>query len=148
MLSDIRILIRQNIIGGIAVIETIHIDLVHDRSLGPLRCREARNQEKGIGRIRNLRYTPFVVVADNPSGHNLEIVIQPMIVHTDMDHIVVKQIIGILFIHSSLLSSGHEKNTVNVILARAESDLYRGIRLRLTWIHIIRSHIRKQRFPV
>ena len=64
LLSNIKVLSRLYIIIRVAVTEAVCINLIHDRSFCPIRCRKARHDFKIIIIHKFALCSPFVIVAD------------------------------------------------------------------------------------
>ena len=74
----------------VAVIETVHIDLIENRTLRPVRRLKSRNQLEMIVFIDILTDTPRIIVAVDPAHPYLEIVGQLLIIKLYRIGIIIK----------------------------------------------------------
>ena len=72
--SDIDVFIRFHIVGRITVAEAIHIDLVYNGALHPLRHVKTGDNLKGIGGIRPVLRPQAVVITDFTAQADLKAV--------------------------------------------------------------------------
>ena len=93
LIPDVLVFIGQHVIGRVAVIETVHIDLIENRTLRPVRRLKSRNQLEMIVFIDILTDTPRIIVAVDPAHPYLEIVGQLLIIKLYRIGIIIKIII-------------------------------------------------------
>ncbi len=144
MFSNIAVLSRHHIIGRIPVAETIHIDLIHHGSLGPIRRKEARNNSKGIDRLQILRNTAFIKKYFFFSGTYFEKVKNPVLSYRQLQPVIIKQRIGCKFFHRKAVSLANQVDTVHIILCCAENHGHIISRIDLHWNTILTCFIRKE----
>ena len=93
LITDVLVFIGQHVIGRVAVIETVHIDLIENRTLRPVRRLKSRNQLEMIVFIDILTDTPRIIVAVDPAHPYLEIVGQLLVIKLYRIGIIIKIII-------------------------------------------------------
>ena len=146
--SDVAIFIGQYIIGRISIAETIRIDLVHDRSLGPVGGVETGNDNEIIIFINFLHQAPHIKDAGNSAGLHLKIIRYLLIIQTHYVGIIVKIIFALHTYHKMLLSAAYQEHSVHIISGGPEADRHFGKTGRLFRNHIFRTGICKKCSPV
>ena len=146
--SDVAIFIGQHIIGRISITETIRIDLVHDRSLGPVGGVETGNDNEIIIFINFLHQAPHIKDAGNSAGLHLKIIRYLLIIQTHYVGIIVKIIFALHTYHKMLLSAAYQEHSVHIISGGPEADRHFGKTGRLFRNHIFRTGICKKCSPV
>ena len=143
-LPDIAVFIGQHIIGGIAIAETIGIDLVHYRTFCPVGSMEAGNDDKVIILVDLLHQSSHIKNTRDPAGLYLKIVRYLLVIQTHHISIIIKIIIALHSYHEMLLPTAYEEYPVHVIPGGTETDRHLGIRFRLFRNHILRTCICKK----
>ena len=142
---DILILVGQHVVGRIPVIEAVHINLVHDRALCPVRRIESRYDHKIVVLIRPLHHSPEIVVTGNRPHLYFKIIGNFLIVQLQPDLVIVKLFIGRNLEHQLFLTFAHQKNPVDVASLGTELDLYPAVWRRLGRSHKVFGCIRIKR---
>ena len=102
------------------------IDLVHDRSLGPVGGVEAGNDDEIIILVDLLHQAPHIEDAGDPAGLHLKVIGYLLIIQTHHVGIVVKIIFALHSYHEMLLSTAYEEYPVHVVPGGTETDRHLG----------------------
>ena len=145
---DVTVLIGKHIIGRISVAETIRINLVHDRTLCPVRCMESGNNDKVIIFIDFLYQTSHIVDACDPAGLHFKIIRHLLIIQPHDISVIVKVIIALHTYHEVFLTAAYQEHSVHIISGGPEADRHFGKTGRLFRNHIFRTGICKKCSPV
>ena len=149
LLVDILVLVVLDIIGGVAVAETIHINLIHYRTLRPLRRLEAGYDNEVIIVVAVLVQTASgIIITHNPADIDLKAVGQFFVFKLYFNAVKIETLIRPFPGHEKSFTSTDKKDTVNIIFCRAETDGYQIVRAWLRRSHIVLSGIAEQRFFV
>ncbi len=148
-LIDVLVLVVLDIIGGVAVAETVHINLVHYRTLRPLRRLEAGNDNEVIIVVAVLMQTASgIVITHNPADIDFKTVGQFFVFKLHFNAVKIEALIRPFLGHENSFTSADKKDTVNIIFCRTETDGYQIVRAGLRGSHIVLSGIAEQRFFV
>ena len=120
LIPDISIFPGKHIIGRIPIAEAIHHDLVHHRTLGPIRRGKSGNDRQIIMLFRLLHHSPDIIITSGLSGLNLKIISDLLIIQLMSMFIIVKKRIRRDLKHQILLSIAHKKDPIQIILLGAE----------------------------
>ena len=126
---DILIFICQDIIRRIAIIEAIHVDLVHYRSLSPFRRLKARNNPEKERFLRVLGNSARIIDTINPSDLHLKIIAVLFLLYLDGTGKIIKLIVPFCNGHQNSLIIVYQKNPVDILRLGTESYLYFRIRI-------------------
>ncbi len=136
VLVEIAVLAGQHVICRIPVAETVRVDLVHDRPVGPLRRREARCDPERVS-LRKVAGDPhLVVVEDHVLDLQLKIVADHRLADVDRHLIKIKTAARIRDLHALAHGSADEIDLVDVVFHRPKPDF-----------HLLAGH-RAYRIPV
>ena len=122
MLAQVTVLICLHIVGCVAVIEAVNENLIHDRTLGPVRCMEAGENPEAVTRLRVSRHAQLVIVADRPSESDLEKIIERPVMHDNVNAVIIKAMPAVLPRKRKPVLLMAEENLICVVLCRAEAD--------------------------
>ena len=121
LIPDILVLVRQHVIGGITVVETIHIDLIKHRSLRPIRRFKARNHMKIIVLVCILRNTPHVIKTGKFACMYFKIITHLLILKLDRYRIVIEIIVRFCLEHEVFHIIVYKKHFINIIFGRPKT---------------------------
>ena len=130
LLANVAVLSGQHIIGGIAVAETVHVNLIHDRALGPLRRGKTRNDTEGITALQIVRHVLLIIEKPFIPGTDLKKVRNQLCSHVYLCLIVIKISFGSDLFHGPAGFSADDIHLIHVVLPCTESQGHSVARLR------------------
>ena len=148
LIPDILVLIGQHIIGRVSIAEAIHINLVKNCALGPVRRLKPRNNLERIVTVNILCDAPPVIKAGKLSRMYLKIVNQLFVFQLNRMRIIIESCIRLCLKHQMLLILVHKKNFVDIILRCTEAHRNLAVSAGLRRRHVIFCGIGKQSLSV
>ena len=136
MLINVYILVCQNIIALVTIAETVNKNLIHNRTLCPVRCLKARCDCKCKIIIMLVHSTKSVVVAWLKTTVYLKIVSELLVCQMNLYLIEVKFMSRICKLHLSLCLIIAEDNLVHIGYTCPETNSHITILLRLGRVNI------------
>ena len=136
-LVNIRIFIRQHVIGRIAVVKAVHEDLIHDGALGPVRRAKTGNDGDVIIFIRLVRKAAHVVICHERARADFEMIGQLLVLKLDLTGVIIKIVNRLHLGHGDLLALGHEVYDIDVVPCGPEFDRHLIIAHGLRGSHVM-----------
>ena len=124
LVTDILIFPGEYIIGRISVIKPVYIDLIHNSTLGPLRCLKPGNDTELILWPHFLHYTSRIIKAVQLAGFYNEIIGKLCILQFHFTGKVFKIFILGFPHHQMPCFSMYKKDSVYIIYRCPETDHY------------------------
>ena len=121
-LSDIDILIAQHIISGIPVIKTVRKNLIHHRTLCPVRCGKARLDTEGVAFTQILCHPQLIIKAVCLSAFYLKIISEGLILYLDLNPVIIKILFRMLKLQRFLHGPADQIYRIHIILCRPKPD--------------------------
>ena len=131
MLPDIGIFVGEHVVGGIPIAETVHIDLVHDGALGPVRRLKAGQDHEIIVFIHIPGQPSHIIDAGNLARLHLEMIHDFLILQLEFIGVIVKQSIRLCPAHQMAPASAHDKHPVHIVPCGPEANSHPVVRGRL-----------------
>ena len=91
MFSNIAVFVIQHIIFRVSPAEPVCIDLVHNRSLRPVRGREPRTDPEPCGAVRMLGDPPLIQDDPHRSADDLKAVAHGLAPHVYLRRVIIKK---------------------------------------------------------
>ena len=121
LLVDIAVFSCQHIIGGIAVAEAIHVDLVHDRALGPVRRSEARNDAERIAVLQIIGDAQLIIKKPLLIGTDFKIIIDGVSSYFNVNLIIIKAAPGTDLCHRIPFFTANKIYSFYIILCSSKA---------------------------
>ena len=137
MFTNICIFVAFHIVGRISIAESIHKNLIHHRTLCPIRCMIIRIDFKLCPFLQLRTDSLFRVIACSPSILNFKMIPKNLFRHHNLCSIIIKTFCGFVYFHFIFLISGYEIYRIHIILLGSEADYYLFATLWLSRISVI-----------
>ena len=144
MFSDVSIFAALHVICPVAVVKSIHKNLIHDRPFCPVRCGKSRSDHKRIEIFPVTGYAAAVEIIHFPSAANPESIVKFLLSQLPFDLVIIKDPSRFLFLHRAGLITGKQKYLINIIFCCPETQENLFIFLWFRRYHIIARTVAEQ----
>ena len=121
-ISNVKIFSGHNIVGRITVQETVYVNLIHDRTLRPLRGIEARIDFEIHSAFMLHTDSQIIIIAGHPSILDLKIITEDVLSYSHLCRIIIKSILCLTALHLNALFSAHKIYRIHIVSLCTELD--------------------------